>query len=150
LHAVAGVLVESRCEQFSEDDTASLAVGAGETEISLNRVLPNRGYVRDAARFREQADHVHATVVVMAGTHQAFGENERGRAHHARLLAHLVQHALPIRDFEVLAVTEDTNVRTAHKNFFSEIMLQPVHHSDDDDESADTDEHAADRDDADQ
>src|SRR5947208_1668938 len=57
---------------------------------------------------------------------------------------------LPAAHHHVFADGQHANVGAADQDFFTEIVLQSVHHTDDHDQSAHPDDDAADRDDADQ
>ena len=89
-------------------------------------------------------------VLALRGANDRLRVHERPGRHDARLAPRLFQRLLPVVHHHVLAERQDANVRAADEDFLTKIVLQPVHHAHDDDQRADRDRHAADRDQADQ
>src|ERR1019366_3104546 len=107
-------------------DAPMLAVATGKTKVSRNDVLPDGRDVGHASSLGLNANHVRSAGVVVPGVHPAFDENERSRAHNARLPFHLVERALPVGDLQVFAVTQHPDVGTSDMNLLTQIPLQSV------------------------
>jgi hypothetical protein len=82
--------------------------------------------------------------------HQCFGQDERRSHYDAGLLPNLCKHFLPVVDPKAFAVAKHAYIRTSNEDLLAQVVLQSVHHADDHDEGAYANEHAADRNDADQ
>src|SRR6185312_13410496 len=119
-----------------------------ERELPANRMLANARDFRETGSLAGNSDHVHAARVCSAGVHGTLGLHEWRRRDYTGHLTHALERESPGIHLEIVAVGQHANVRTADQNLLAQVVLQSVHHADDDYQSAHADDHAGDRDDA--
>src|SRR5687768_10611267 len=99
---------------------------------------------------RRNPHNVSGARVVVSGVHPSFDEHEWRGGNDALLPLDLVEDRGPVGDLQVLAVAQNPDVGTAHQNLLTKVPLQPIHHTDDENQRTHAHDDARDGDEADQ
>src|SRR5205085_5288269 len=132
--------IETHGQAAPEHDTVTSHVKILEREIAAPRGMPDG---RDRLETRLRRDDAHdknALGVIVTSVDARLRMDEGRRGDYAVDLLHSSQRGIPARHGEILAVGEHAYVRAADEDFFAKVLLQPIHHADDQNERAHTDD----------
>ena len=121
-----------------------------QSKVADRRLLPNVRHLRHVARLRRKANMLPPSMYLVPGIHQALSHDEWSRGRRRQAAASPSPTRTASRPSRVSANSDTLTSGLATRIFSRKISLETVHHPDDDDQRAHADDHAADRDQADE